>query len=62
MLTKLQGRCSSGWAVVLLFVNVLVQGMFVSVVLSDLTVPNIDDDAVIDFRAWRTNIAHMPCV
>ena len=62
VLTTLHGHASSAWAVMLLLVNMLMQWTFVYIVLIDLAKQDINKDTVLGFRAWRTNIAHLPYV
>ena len=52
------GAAGSGFLVVLLLMNVMIQAFFTYIVINSLSSPVITDGTVSEFRLWRTTVGH----
>jgi hypothetical protein len=52
------GGAASMFLIVLLSMNVLIQGFFISIIINNLSSPVITDSTVEEYRKWRTTVGH----
>ena len=52
------GRATTAWAVMLLLLNILVQGVFAYIVSNDLTAQKYTDARTESYRDWRIHTGH----